>query len=230
MTVGVRRNGQDSALALLNLWKQTRQLWDSLSIYLPVVLMGALVLGTYWLVRNSPVFIAPQAAREVRHETDYFMRRFTIKTFDEVGNLKSEIEGTEARHYPDTDTLEIDNARIRSVDEEGKLVTSTGNKALSNGDGSEVQLLGNARVVREASKDSDGKERPRMEFNGEFLHAYVNDERVKSHKPVVLTRGHDQFTGDTFTYDNLTGIAELNGRVKGLLVPTVTNRSGKQSR
>ena len=227
MTVGIRSNRLYSALALRKLWGQTRQLWDRLSIYLPVVLMGALVLGTYWLVRNSPVFIAPQAVQEARHESDYFMRQFTIKTFDEIGKLKSEIEGTEARHYPDTDTLEIDNARIRSLDAEGKLVTSTGKRALSNGDGSEVQLLGNARVVREASKDSDGNERPKMEFNGEFLHAFVNDERVKSHKPVVLTRGADQFTGDTFAYNNLTGIAELNGRVKGLIVPKITNRSGK---
>ena len=149
------------------------------------------------------------------------MRKFTIKTFDEGGQLKSEIFGTEARHYPDTDTLEIDEPRIRSFSTEGRLVTSTGNRALANGDGSEVQLLGNARVVREASKDAAGQDLPRMEFQGEFLHAFVNDERVKSHKPVVLIRGGDQFTGNTFTYDNLSGVAELKGRVKGLLVPRI---------
>lgn len=200
------------------------RLWDSISIYLPVLLMGALALGTYWLVRNSPVFIAPEAAAEVRHESDYYMRRFTIKTFDDGGVLKSEIQGTEARHFPDTDTLEIDDPRIRSLSAEGRLVTSTGNRALTNGDGSEVQLLGNARVVREATKDADGNELPRMEFQGEFLHAFVNDERVKSHKPVLLIRGGDQFTGDTFAFDNLSGIADLRGRVKGLLVPRASVR------
>jgi lipopolysaccharide export system protein LptC len=91
---------------------------------------------------------------------------------------------------------------------------------LSNGDGSEVQLMGDARVVREAVLGADGKKLPRMQFSGEFLHAFINEERVKSHKPVVLTRGSDQFTGETFAYDNLTGIAELKGRVKGVLVPT----------
>ena len=206
---------------LRNPWARALRLWDNVSIYLPVVLMGLLALGTYWLVRNSPVFTPPEAAKEARHESDYFMRKFTIKTFGEEGQLKSEILGTEARHFPDTDTLEIDDPRIRSLSVEGRLVTSTGNKALSNGDGSEVQLLGNARVVREASKDADGRDLPRMEFQGEFLHAYVNDERVKSHKPVVLIRGADQFTGDTFAYDNLTGVAQLQGRVKGLLVPRV---------
>ena len=208
-------------------WRQVLYIWDRVSIYLPVLLMGALALGTYWLVRNSPVFAAPEPAKEVRHESDYFMRQFTIKTFDEAGLLKSEINGTEARHYPDTDTLEIDNARIRSVNAEGRLIVSTGNRALTNSDGSEVQLIGNAHVVREASKDASGNDLPRMEFQGEFLDAFVNDERVKSHKPVVLTRGGDQFTGDTFAYDNLTGVAELKGRVKGLLVPRTAVRPGR---
>ena len=66
-----------------------------------------------------------------------------------------------------------------------------------------------------------------MEFAGEFLHAFVNEERVKSHKPVVLTRGGDQFSGDSLVYSNVTGIAELKGRVKGVLMPH-TNSAPKQ--
>ncbi len=200
-------------------WTRLLRLWDHISIYLPILMMGMLALGTYWLVRNSPVFNAPEAAAALKHESDYFMRKFTIKTFDEDGLLKSEIFGIEARHYPDSDTLEIDEPRIRSLSLEGRVVTSTGDRALANGDGSEVQLMGNVHVVRDATTDADGKELPRMEFQGEFLHAFVNDERVKSHKPVVLTRGSDQFTGDTFAYDNISGVAELKGRVKGLLMP-----------
>lgn len=205
--------------ALRGPWARVLRLWDHVSIYLPVLLMGVLALGTYWLVRNSPVFSAPEAAKEAKHEVDYFMRNFTIKTYDENGLLKSEIYGIEARHYADTDTLEIDQPRMRSISAEGRLITSTSKMALANGDGSEVQLLGDARVVREATTDADGRALPRMEFQGEFLHTYVNDERVKSHKPVVLIRGGDQFTGDTFAYDNITGIADLKGRVKGLIVP-----------
>ena len=42
-----------------------------------------------------------------------------------------------------------------------------------------------------------------MEFRGEFLHAFVNTERVRSHQPVVLIRGNDRFTADSLDYDNL---------------------------
>lgn len=202
-------------------WRRALRAWDRVSIYLPALLMGALALGTYWLVRNTPVFTAQEAPKIAKGEIDYFMRKFTIKSFDEKGQLKSEIYGVEGRHYADSDTLEIDQPRMLSISDAGRPVTSTGNRALSNGDGSEVQLIGNARVVREAVAGTDGKVLPRLEFQGEFLHAFVNEERVKSHLPVLLIRGADQFTGDTFTYDNMTGVAVLKGRVKGQLVPGV---------
>ena len=207
--------------ALYQPLKRAVRTWDRVSIYLPLMLMGALALGTYWLVRNSPVVAVPPAMKTSKHEIDYFMRQFTIKSFDDTGQLKSEISGVEARHYVDTDILEIDQPRIRSVGEQGRLIISTGNLALSNGDGSEVQLIGNARVVREEVQTAERTTQPRMEFSGEFLHAFVNEERVKSHKPVVLTRGGDKFVGDTMTYNNITGVAELKGRVKGVLTPRV---------
>lgn len=201
------------------LWTQARRLWDRTAIYMPLLTMGLLALGTYWLVRNTPMFNAPPTETQVRHEVDYFMHKFTIKTFDENGKLKSEIAGIEARHFPDTDILEIDQARIRSVALDGQITTATAIRAYTNGDGSEVQLVGNARVIREASKSANGTDNPRLEFRGEFLHAFLNEERVTSHKPVLLIRGNDQFTGDTFSYNNLDQVALLNGRVKGVLMP-----------
>jgi lipopolysaccharide export system protein LptC len=200
-------------------WRRALRIWDQASIYLPVVLMGALALGTYWLVRNSPVFNAQEAAKSVTLDVDYYMRKFTVKSFGETGQLKSQIYGVEGRHYTESDTLEIDEPRILSISDAGRPVTSSGRRALSNGDGSEVQLFGNARVVREAAAGFDGKVLPRIEFQGEFLHAFVNEERVSSHLPVVLIRGADQFSGDAFTYNSLTGIAELKGRVRGRLMP-----------
>jgi len=195
------------------------RLWDRLSLYLPVLMMGVLGLGTYWLVRNAPVFIAPGAPREVVHEADYFMRDFTVKNFDEKGVLKSQIFGVEARHYPDSDTLEIDQGRIRNIDPEGRLTVSSATLVRSNGDGSELQLIGDALVVREASRDASGQELPRLEYRSEFLHAFVNEQRVASHKPVVLTRGKDRFSGDSFAYDSVSGVAEMKGRVRSQLVP-----------
>lgn len=199
--------------------KLLRTAWERLSLYLPVMLMGVLALGTYWLVRSTPLLLSPEQEAPVRHEPDYFMRKFSVKTFDGAGRVKSEVLGTDARHYPDTDTLEIDLVHIRSFNEEGRLTTATAKRAITNGDASEVQLFGDARVVRESAVDKAGQPQPRMEFRSEFLHAFMDTERVKSHKPVELIRGRDQFTADTMDFDNLDRVMQLKGRVKGTLVP-----------
>ena len=195
---------------------------ERLSLYLPVVLMGLLALGTYWLVRNTPVFLAPGAQQPARHEPDYFLQNFSVKTFDPAGGLRSEVFGAEARHYPDTDTLEIDRVRIRSFDRQGQLTTATASRALTNADASEVQLFGNAQVVREATTDLSGHGQPRLEFRGEYLHAFLELERLKSHRPVILTRGSDRFAADSLDFDNMERMLQLRGRVKGTLVPVRT--------
>jgi lipopolysaccharide export system protein LptC len=191
--------------------------WDRLSLYLPIALMALLALGTYWLVRSTPVFTPPEAEKPASHDPDYFMKTFSVKTFDAAGRLKSEVSGAEARHFPDTDTVEIDRVRIRSYNDQGQLTTATANRALTNGDGSEVQLFGNALVVREAVLGK--KAAPRLEFKGEFLHAFLNTEQVKSNQPVQLTRGKDSFMGDAMDYDGLGQVMHLQGRVKGVLIP-----------
>eukprot|EP01037_Dinobryon_pediforme_P000215 gene215-217_t len=197
--------------------------WDQLSIYLPVVLMGLLALGTWWLVRNAPMPQLPAIDRPVQHQPDYFMKSFSVKTFDATGRLQSEVQGDEARHYPDTDTLEIDQVRMRSVSLDGRVTVATANRALSNADGSEVQLFGNAIVKREPLPAKAGAAaQPPMEFRGEFLHAFTNTERVRSDQPVTLTRGNDRFTADSMDYDNLDQVLQLRGRVRGMILPGTT--------
>lgn len=194
-----------------------RAAWERASIYLPLILMAVLALGTYWLVRNAPMLGLPEIAAPLRHEPDYFMRDFSIKTFDATGRLKSEIVGTEARHYPDTDTIEIDKVHIRSVNPLGRVTIATANRGLSNADGSEVQLFGNAVVTRQAATDAAGQRQPQLEFRGEFLHAFADAERVTSNQPVVLTRDNDRFTADAMDYDNQERLMALQGRVRGVL-------------
>ncbi len=196
-----------------------RAAWERVTVYVPIILMAVMALGTYWLARNTPTLGTPETPRPATHDPDYFMRGFSVKTYDANGRLKSEVYGSEARHFPDTDTVEIDQPRIRSFNPNGQLTVATARRALSNGDGSEVQLFGDAVVTREASTDARGQPQPSLQFRGDFLHVFVDTERVKSNKPVELTRGADRFTADNLDYDNLDRLLELRGRVHGVLSP-----------
>ena len=108
--------------------------------------------------------------------------------------------------------------RMHNFNQTGRMTTITSaDRAISNGDNSEIQLYGNATSVREAATDANGVNHPKMEFKGEFLHAFVNEERLKSHLPIVIRRGNSEFSADTLDYDNLARVINLQGRVKAVL-------------
>jgi lipopolysaccharide export system protein LptC len=88
------------------------------------------------------------------------------------------------------------------------------NKALANGDGSEVQLLGNARVTRPADDTQEA-----IKFHGEFLHGFRNIERLRSHLPVVVTQGQSVIHAQGMEYDNLARVVDLKGRNSATFAP-----------
>jgi lipopolysaccharide export system protein LptC len=210
-----------STAAPILLLMRVRRVFDRLAVYLPLLLMGLMAMTTYWLVRNTPVMGELELEAAPRHVPDYFMRDFSVKVFGEDGRLKSEMVGIEGRHFPDTDTLEIDQPRIRVLGTQGSVTTAVAARGLINADGSEAQLFDKAVVVREASTNAQGLVTPRSEMHSDFLHLFANTEQVRSHLPVVLVRG----AGDRFTsqqgmdYNNLDRVMQLTGRVRGTLLP-----------
>jgi len=209
-----------SVAAPLSLLMRARRAFDRLAVYLPLVLMGLMAMTSYWLVRSTPKLGEAETEAPARHEPDYYMRDFSVKVFTADGRLKSEMVGVEGRHYPDTDTLEIDQPRIRILGEQGNVTTARAVRGVVNADGSEAQLFNSAVVVREATVNTQGVAVPRSELQSEFLHFFGDTEQVRSHLPVVMIRGEgDRFTGDGMGFDNLGRTMELNGRVRGVMQP-----------
>lgn len=197
----------------------TYRLSDLLSSYLPLLLMGLLALGTWWLVENSPGTPGERSERPLRHEPDYTMTDFSVQRFAADGGLRIQLEGKALRHYPDTDTIEIDEPRILAYAGDGRETLATARQALSNGDGSEVQLLGDAQVRRAG----DAREPP-IEFSGEFLHAFFDTELLRSHRPVVVRRGTAVLRAERFEYRQREERVELGGRIRASL-PAVSARA-----
>ena len=196
------------------------RLRDALSSYLPLLLMTLLALATWWLVKNSPQPVAGVEARPLSSEPDYTMTQFALERFDAGGRLKIRIEGARLRHFPATDRIEIDNAQIRAYAPDGRVTLATARRALGNGDGSEVQLLGGAEVT---AVDAAGAP---LVMRGEFLHAFLLTERVKSHLPVFVQQAGAELRASGLEYDNVTRRLELKGPLRVVLSPRVP--SGKR--
>lgn len=211
--------GVDTTAQVPRARRRKRKWLDGLSIYLPVLLMGLLALASYWLLRATPVAEVPEAERPVSSEPDYFMRRFSVKVFDVAGVLKTELQGVEARHYPATDTVEVDNGRIRHIGLNGLPTLASARLITTNGDNTEFVLRGNAVVVREAGVNASGEAVPRLEFRGEFLHIFTAPERVVSDQPVTLLRDTDRLQADNLDYVGDERVANFKGRVRVRMEP-----------
>ena len=186
---------------------------ETLSTYLPILLMAALALATWWLVKNSPKPPGEVAPRAVSAEPDYTMSGFALERFAPDGRLVLRIEGAQMRHYPATDRIEIDGAQIQAWSPAGRLTRASAARAVGTGDGSELQLLGGAEVVGE---DAAGVP---LLMRSEFLHAFFIDERVESDRPVLVRHGATELRAAGLLYAHASQRLELKGPLKVTLTP-----------
>lgn len=191
-----------------------RRLLDRLSLYLPLILMGFLALGSWWLVRSMPDRVYTDKNKPLRQEPDYRLENFRVKSFDTTGRLTREVGGDSARHYPDVDEMHIDKVRVYAESDKGVKIRAQAQTGVATGDGERVTLVGQAQVIREADAQS-----PRTELHGERLLALPKQERLLSSDPVRITRDRDVFTAQTLNFNSQTGEFLLEGRVRGMMAP-----------
>jgi lipopolysaccharide export system protein LptC len=197
-----------------------RRAWDKASIYLPVLIMGLLALGSYWMLQSAPDLPPPKPEEAPVHEPDYLMRDFSARHFYSDGRLKSEVFGTVARHYPDDDSVEVDQVRIRAFSATGQLTTAQARRLLTDGRQTQFQLEGQVVVVREAHTTAEGRQQPALTFQGEQLRLLDQNRKVESDRPLTMTRHNDRITANSLRYDDERQLALFQGRVRAVLLPT----------
>ena len=197
---------------------------DVLSAYLPLLVMGLLALASWWLVKNSPRLGVVAEERPAGSDPDYTMNQFALERFDATGRLKLRIEGARMKHFPASDRIEIENAKIRAIAQDGRVTLASARQAIGTGDGSEVQLLGQAEVI-----STDAKGAPLL-MRSEFLHAFLVTERVRSHLPVLVRLGSSELHAAGLDYDHAARRLDLRGPMRANLAPRASAAAGKAAR
>ncbi len=191
------------------------RLRESLSSYLPLLLMALLALVTWWLVKNSPGPPAAAGERVMSSEPDAVMSRFTLERFDAAGLLKLRIEGDELRHYPDTDRIEIEQARIVAYAPDGSVTRAHAARVQGQADGSELLLEGGAEIV-----SADGGGAP-LVIRSEYLQAKLLLKRIQTPRPVLVQHGGAELRANALRYDHASSKLDLDGPLKAVLKPRV---------
>jgi lipopolysaccharide export system protein LptC len=204
---------QDAAAVLHLPWGA--RLRGAVMAYLPVLLMALLAAASWWLVKRTPAPVAPEPAGPATHAPDYEMRGFSVQQYTQAGPARGVIEGDVVRHYPDTDSLEIEGVRLRWTDAQGRVLQARAARAVAINATGVVTLEGGAHVSRDADQPGDAP----IEFTGERMSFDTRAGRVSSREPVMLRQGAHVFTAAAMTYDHDSRLAELSGGVHGQLQP-----------
>jgi lipopolysaccharide export system protein LptC len=188
---------------------------DALLGWLPSLVLTVLLLVTVWLVRTAPTAVQMANVKMPQHLADYDLQQFTLNTYNLSGQLQSSMVGKSAEHYEDSLTTLVQTPKLLMYSKDGRVTTASAKRALSNEDGSEVQLIGQAEVYRAATLDQPQP----LRVKSEFLHFFANTDSMQTDMPVVVTRGINSFRSDKLTADNLNQTLTMNGRVKVVLHP-----------
>ena len=203
------QNGRLTRLSL------TRRLLDKCLAYVPVILMGVLAMLSYWLVKNTPDVETSKKRLQQKHEIDYELNLFSVKSYRLDGQLQSLILGERAGHYSDTETLEIEMPQVQVLDLNHNKTIATSNHAISNADGSELQMLGNAFLVKTKKSDQSILKSEIFELRSEYLNFLMDKDIIRSHMPVEIKKGTTTFNALSMDYDNLNQTLNLKGKVRG---------------
>jgi lipopolysaccharide export system protein LptC len=184
--------------------------WLLLLEALPLLFMAVLALGSYLLLKQT-LLPSPRPRAAPTHAPDYTMYDFVIRSFAADGSVQSTLRGRRLDHFPDDDTTDIADVRIESRDAHGQPTYARAERGRANADGSEVQLIGRARIWREPPPAQRGA--AALAIEGEFFHVWTVDQRVRSDRPVRLVRGGTVIAADRLDYDHYHAVARLDGRV-----------------
>ncbi|WP_298292887.1 LPS export ABC transporter periplasmic protein LptC [Thiomonas sp.] len=191
-----------------------RQFWLRLSAWTPIALLAVAAAFSWWVAQVVMRAEQPPAVAAARSSLpDYLLHGFSAARYDDHGVLRAVLQGAQMVHLPATDTFDISAPQLRVVNPQGVVVTASALRGLSNKDGSNVQLLGDAVVQRSAAGQA-----PIVVRSG-FLNVFPNQQIVQSNRPTVVTQGATRFAGDSLDFDGIAGTAAMHGRVRAVIAP-----------
>jgi lipopolysaccharide export system protein LptC len=192
-------------------------IWRSLLRLMPLILMGALTLVTFWLVKNNAP-IEKSAIERVRlHEPDYTITNGALSALDEFGNTKYRILGKKVIHYDDDASIDIETPRIRLFPPEKSPITIKADKGHLDGDLTILDLMDNAEIIRPPQEASETEPaRPRMLARSSYFKVLINDDIIETNKPLTLEQGISvMHSTEGGVFNNIEQSMVLSGRVKG---------------
>jgi lipopolysaccharide export system protein LptC len=184
---------------------------------MPLILMSALTLMTFWLVQKNTPPESSMLERVRLHEPDYIIKDGTLSALNEQGNTKYRILGNKVTHYDDDASIDIDAPRMRLFQPDKPPVTVKSDTGHLDGDLTILELIDNASIFRPAQAATATEPATlRMLASSSYYKVLINDDIVETDRPIRLEQGMSiMHSSDGGTFNNIQQSMTLSGQVKG---------------
>jgi lipopolysaccharide export system protein LptC len=184
---------------------------------LPLILMGALTLATFWLVQINTPPVKSSLERVRLHEPDYTIKEGTLSALNELGNTKYRILGVKVTHYDDDASIDILAPRMRLFQADKPPVTVKSDTGHLDGDLTILDLYDNASIFRPAQEATATQPASlRMLARSSYFKVLINDDVIETDKPITLEQGMSIIhSNDGGVFNNIEQSMVLSGQVKG---------------
>ena len=178
----------------------------------PVIVLAILAGLSFWLQSTVDRGDTNHDGK-LRHDPDAIAENFTVRRFDQNGQVKYRLTAPYLVHYPDDDTSEVKSPTLTSYRTEGAQVVVTGDHAKVTAKGETVYLWDNVSVTRAATADS-----LEMVARMPDLTAQPEAGIAFTSSPVEITQGQSWIKGTGLHLDNNTSTLVLQSQVRGLYI------------
>ncbi|MBI1771230.1 MAG: LPS export ABC transporter periplasmic protein LptC [Burkholderiales bacterium] len=182
---------------------------DRFRIWLAVILLGVLTLGTIWVMevirRNAD---DEQNRSSARSAPDYYVEKFNFIRLSNNGKANYHITGDSLVHLPRTDNIEIKHPQINSFDQDRPplhlradlaVVSQKSSLITPKREHDEVHLHDHVSMER-----PEGLSSQFVRVESDYLLLLPDDDIVKTDKPILITTGRAVSTATGMIANNST--------------------------
>lgn len=175
---------------------------------LPLVLLVLLAASAFWL--NQSVRLPSSTQEESPRRTpDYMIENFSAVRMDQDGVTRHVLFAKKMLHYPDDGTTDLEQPRFINTEPGKPAVQVDADQAKMSGNGDDIYLTGNVKVLRSA-----GKGRGETIMTTDSLHLIPDDGIAKTDKPVVITEANATINAVGMEVSNRTQVTRLLSQVR----------------
>jgi lipopolysaccharide export system protein LptC len=184
---------------------------------MPLILMSALTLATFWLVQKNTPPEKSTLERVRLHEPDYIINGGALSVLNEFGNTKYRILGKKVTHYDDDASIDILTPRMRFFQLDKAPVTVKSDAGHLDGDLTVLDLINNASIFRPAQAATASQAATlRLLASSTYFKVLINDDIIETNRPMTLEQGMSTMhSTEGGKFNNVEQSMTLLGQVKG---------------